>query len=243
MITKPEFWRIPTVNETDFVALDDKITTLHQRLQEIDRKHTQVKFANSLAVEDMVITDALAKIGATLEVFTLETGRLHADTLALIDVLKVRYPSLKFTCYYPDSESVADYAKNQGINGFYDSIDARKQCCFIRKVAPLNRALAEADAWLTGQRREQSVTRTDLTFQEYDESRRIAKYNPIYDWSEMDVWAYVLKFGIPFNALYHQGYPSIGCEPCTLPVKAGEDIRSGRWWWENRDGKECGLHK
>lgn len=243
MITKPKFWQIPTPSDADFAALDDKITTLKQRLQEIDTKHTQVKFASSLAVEDMVITDALVTIGAKIEVFTLETGRLNDETLALIDVVQARYPNLNFKLYTPDGAAVDDYVKTHGLNAFYDGVLERKKCCFIRKVEPLNRALADADAWLTGQRREQSVTRTDLPFAEHDDGRGIAKYNPIYDWSEIDVWAYILKFNIPFNELYRQGYPSIGCEPCTMPVKEGEGIRSGRWWWENRDSKECGLHK
>lgn len=243
MITKPKFWQIPTPSDADFAALDDKIITLHERLRQIDSQHSQVKFASSLAVEDMVITDALVNIGAKIEVFTLETGRLNAETLALIDVVKTCYPDLNFKLYHPIDTAVDEYVKTQGLNAFYDSVDARKQCCFIRKVEPLNRALADADAWLTGQRREQSVTRTDLPFAEHDDGRGIAKYNPIYDWSEIDVWAYILKFNIPFNELYRQGYPSIGCEPCTMPVKEGEDIRSGRWWWESRDSKECGLHK
>ena len=119
----------------------------------------------------------------------------------------------------------------------------RRRCCEIRKIEPLNRALADADAWLTGQRREQSVTRSGLDFAEQDSERGIAKYNPIFDWTEAEVWAYVQSRGLPFNGLYRQGYPSIGCAPCTMPVKEGDDIRAGRWWWESRDSKECGLHK
>ncbi|MFC0820064.1 phosphoadenylyl-sulfate reductase [Moraxella marmotae] len=243
MIIKPALWQIPTPSELVLQTLDVKIATLAQRLTDIHAKHDKVKFASSLAVEDMVITDVLAKIGSTGEVFTLQTGRLNAETLALIEQVQSHYPMLNFQLYYPDETAVADYVQTHGANAFYDSVDLRKQCCFIRKVEPLNRALSDADAWLTGQRREQSVTRTTLDFAEQDDGRGIAKYNPIYDWSEQEVWAYILRFNIPFNQLYHQGYPSIGCEPCTIAVKAGEDIRAGRWWWENRDSKECGLHK
>ena len=125
----------------------------------------------------------------------------------------------------------------------YESIELRKQCCYIRKVEPLNRALAAAPAWLTGQRRSQSVTRGDLPFEETDHARGIAKFNPIFDWQDDDVWAYAQTADLPLNALYNQGYPSIGCEPCTRPVKWDEDIRAGRWWWESKDSKECGLHK
>ena len=154
-----------------------------------------------------------------------------------------RYPDLDFCCYTPLSDDVAAYVAQHGENAFYESVALRRECCRIRKIEPLNRALADADAWLTGQRLEQSVTRSTLPFAETDTARGIAKYNPIFDWSEHVVWAFVLHNGIPYHGLYRQGYPSIGCEPCTMPVKAGQDIRAGRWWWESRDSKECGLHK
>ena len=135
------------------------------------------------------------------------------------------------------------YEEEKGKFAFYESVELRRECCHIRKIEPLNRAIQGADAWLTGQRREQSATRTVLPFAEQDQSRGIDKYNPIFDWSETDVWAYILANNVPYNDLYHQGFPSIGCEPCTRQVKQGEDIRAGRWWWESKDSKECGLHK
>lgn len=243
MMIKPVLWQIPAPSDETIQGLDDKINTLHARLADIHAKHHAVKFASSLQVEDMVITDALANHHPSTEVFTLQTGRLNAETLSLIDTVKARYPALNFKTYEPDPQAVAVYVANHGLNAFYESVGLRKSCCFIRKVEPLNRALVDADAWLTGQRREQSVTRTELNLAEADLEHGIAKYNPIFDWQAADVWAYILTKNIPFNELYHQGYPSIGCEPCTMPVKQGEDIRAGRWWWEHKDSKECGLHK
>ena len=260
LLQRPRLWEIPQPAPAVYARLTHKAEQLQQRLRDIVARHATVKLASSLAVEDMVITDALAQMGDTradtrddandthhaaprVEVFTLHSGRLHAETLDLIDAVRQRYPGLPFRLYQPDAQAVADYVRTHGENAFYDSVDMRRLCCAIRKVEPLNRALADADAWLTGQRREQSLTRSTLALAEHDSARNISKYNPIFDWSEQDVWAYILQFGIPYNALYRQGYPSIGCEPCTLPVKAGEDIRSGRWWWEHRDSKECGLHK
>ncbi|ADG60368.1 phosphoadenylyl-sulfate reductase [Moraxella catarrhalis] len=243
MMIKPILWRIPVPSDETIQGLDAKIKTLHARLSDIHAKHHTVKFASSLQAEDMVITDALANSQLSTEIFILQTGRLNAETLKLIDIVKACYLTINFKTYEPHPHAVADYVANHGLNAFYESGDLRKLCCFIRKVEPLNRALVDADAWLTGQRREQSVTRTELNLAETDLTRGIAKYNPIFDWQETDVWAYILTKNIPFNELYHQGYPSIGCEPCTMPVKQGEDIRAGRWWWEHKDNKECGLHK
>ncbi len=138
--------------------------------------------------------------------------------------------------------AVEAYVKDHGLNAFYESVDLRKSCCGIRKVEPLNRALAGVEAWVTGQRREQSVTRTELHEQEHDAARGIEKYNPLAEWTEADVWAYLRHFDVPVNPLHARGYPSIGCEPCTRAIRPGEDSRAGRWWWESRDTKECGLH-
>ncbi|MDH2997670.1 phosphoadenosine phosphosulfate reductase [Pasteurellaceae bacterium LFhippo2] len=242
-ISKPTLWHIPTISDDIFAKLSEKQTALFQRIEQIAKSHQRVKFASSLAVEDMVITDAIVKSGVAIEVFTLETGKLNPETLALADQLKNTYPTLNLQFFYPDSQSAIHYEQQYGRYAFYNSVELRRRCCFIRKIEPLNRALADADAWLTGQRREQSITRAELPFHEQDQARQIAKYNPIFDWSEQDVWAYILQNNIPYNELYQQGYPSIGCEPCTKPIKADEDIRAGRWWWENRDSKECGLHK
>ncbi|MCW9699569.1 phosphoadenylyl-sulfate reductase [Avibacterium sp. 20-129] len=240
---KPKLWMIPQTTQDDFVQLEVKEKQLFARLRDISNAYQQIKFASSLAVEDMVITDVIAKTKAKITVFTLETGQLNPETLALLSVLKNTYPQLDFELFYPDTQAIKHYEEQKGKFAFYESVALRRECCYLRKIEPLNRALASADCWLTGQRRSQSTTRTTLPFYEQDESRQIAKYNPIYDWSENEVWAYILKYQIPYNALYEQGFPSIGCAPCTAPVKAGDDIRAGRWWWENKDSKECGLHK
>ena len=242
-LVRPKFWRIPEPSRAVYDGLAAKTDQLRRRLHRAAAAHRRVKLASSLAAEDMVLTHAIAQERLPIAVFTLETGRLNAETLALIGAVAQRYPDLDFSCYAPDAAEVAHYVAEHGENAFYDSVEMRRECCRIRKIEPLNRALADADAWLTGQRRAQSVTRTALPFAETDTARGIAKYNPIFDWSEDDVWAFVLANGIPYNELYRQGYPSIGCEPCTMPVKQGEDIRAGRWWWESRDSKECGLHK
>ncbi len=243
MIIRPTLWQIPQPDSTVRNNLKAKSEILSNRLTEIVTRHNCVRFASSLAVEDLVITDAIVKSGANISIFTLETGKLNPETLELIEVIQRFYPTLKMELFRPDAAAAKKYETEHGKFAFYDSVELRRECCFIRKIEPLNRALADADAWLTGQRREQSVTRTELAFHEQDNARHIDKYNPIFDWSEQEVWAYILHHQIPYNDLYNQGFPSIGCEPCTKPVRLGEDIRAGRWWWENKDSKECGLHK
>ena len=243
MIIRPSFWQIPQPTEANYAALAEKEQILTQRIHDIADSHQHAKFASSLAAEDMVITDVIAKNNAKITVFTLQTGRLNPETLALAETVKNTYPDLDFQLFHPDPAAAEKYDHEKGRFAFYESVELRRECCRIRKIEPLNRALKDADCWLTGQRREQSVTRTELAFHEQDAGRGIDKYNPIFDWHEIDVWAYILKHNIPYNELYKQGYPSIGCEPCTKPVKQGEDIRAGRWWWESKNSKECGLHK
>ena len=238
MIIRPTLWQIPQPDSTVRNNLKAKSEILSNRLTEIVTRHNCVRFASSLAVEDLVITDAIVKSGTNITVFTLETGKLNPETLALIEAIQRTYPTLQLQLFYPDAAAAKKYETEHGKFAFYDSVELRRECCFIRKIEPLNRALADADAWLTGQRREQSVTRTELAFHEQDNARHIDKYNPIFDWSEQEVWAYILQHQIPYNDLYNQGFPSIGCEPCTKPVRLGEDIRAGRWWWENKDSKE-----
>lgn len=238
-----QLWQIPLPDSEAQRRLSENHAELQRRLQQIADQHHDARFASSLAAEDLVIHHALHGLNTNISVFSLETGRLNRETLELIESVRNRYPNIPIKLYHPDATEAAAYEREHGRDAFYHSLELRRECCRIRKIAPLNRALHGADAWLTGQRREQSATRTELPFAEHDSARGIAKYNPIYDWTEQDVWAYILAHDIPFNPLYHQGYPSIGCEPCTLPVKAGDDIRAGRWWWEQRDSKECGLHK
>ena len=237
---KPQLWSIPeaqlTVAQVDF--LYEKLV---KRLKQISETHNDVRFATSLAAEDMVITDAIAKENIQIQLFTLNTGRLHQSTLDLHQLVQKHY-KIKIDSIEPQLENVDQYLRDFGLNGFYDSEEAKKKCCDVRKVQPLQKALQGADAWLTGQRREQAVTRTQLEFEEQDQARGIAKFNPIFDFSENEMWAYLLKRQVPIHSLYRQGYPSIGCEPCTRAVKQGEDIRAGRWWWLQQDSKECGLH-
>jgi phosphoadenosine phosphosulfate reductase len=199
-------------------------------------------FASSLAAEDMVLTDLILKSKLDIGIFSLETGRLHPETLAMLDKVKEHYDGYEIALYKPQPEAVDTYVAQNGLNAFYDSIEMRRECCRIRKVEPLGRALAGKKAWVTGQRRAQSATRAELHVQEVDEAHGMTKFNPLADWSEEDVWNYIRDNGVPYNALHDQGYPSIGCAPCTRAVEPGEDVRAGRWWWENPDSKECGLH-
>lgn len=239
-IVRPVLWCIPQHSLTA-EQIEAKAHVLYERLQTIGAKHADVRFATSLAAEDMVVTDAIVQAGAKISLFTLETGRLHKETVAMIDTVEQHY-GMSILRASPDPKDVDAFVSQYGLNGFYDSEEAKKACCGARKIKPLNQALIGASAWLTGQRREQAVTRSDLPLEELDDARQIAKYNPLFDWSESDVWAYIQYKKVPIHPLHLQGYPSIGCEPCTRAVKEGEDIRAGRWWWLQKDSKECGLH-
>jgi phosphoadenosine phosphosulfate reductase len=210
-------------------------------LTRIAADHSPAVFASSLAAEDMVLTDLILKSGLPIGIFSLETGRLHAETLAVLDKIKATY-GYEVALYRPQQESVDTYVVQNGLNAFYESIDLRRECCRIRKVEPLGRALAGNRAWITGQRRAQSATRAELHVEEDDTAHGIKKFNPLADWSEQDVWDYIRANDVPYNALHDQGYPSIGCQPCTRAVEPGEDVRAGRWWWEDPNSKECGLH-
>ena len=240
---KPELWQKPIPSEQDLLEVEKLRLELERRISQIAAQFPQAKFASSLAVEDMVITDVIARLALPIEIFTLDTGKLNAETLALIPALQERYPALTVHTYTPLDDNAKAFDDEHGLDAMYKSLELRRQCCHIRKIEPLNRALADAPAWLSGQRREQSSTRADLAYQEHDAAHHIRKFNPLYDWTEAQVWAYAIEHELPLNNLYEHGYPSIGCEPCTRPIKLGEDIRAGRWWWENSQSKECGLHK
>ncbi|MBI3526701.1 MAG: phosphoadenylyl-sulfate reductase [Betaproteobacteria bacterium] len=214
---------------------------LVSRLKEIASEFHDVAFASSLGAEDMVVADAIFTTGLPITIFTLDTGRLPGETLDLLERMRSRY-SREVEVFRPDTEKVERYVSTHGANAFYESVELRKSCCHIRKVEPLARALAGRDAWVTGLRRAQSVTRTDLPLREFDATHGLVKFNPLADWSEEEVWAYVRDREVPYNALHDRGYPSIGCDPCTRAIRPGEDIRAGRWWWESRDSKECGIH-
>ena len=212
-----------------------------QTLERIAVDFSPAVFASSLAAEDMVLTDLILKARLPIGIFSLETGRLHPETLAVLDDVKATY-GYDIKLYKPQDAAVADYVAVNGLNAFYDSVEMRRECCRIRKVEPLGRALAGNKAWVTGQRRAQSTTRAGLDVQEDDPAHGMTKFNPLADWSEQDVWNYIREHKVPYNALHDQGFPSIGCAPCTRAVQPGEDVRAGRWWWENPDSKECGLH-
>ncbi|CAM4100634.1 phosphoadenylyl-sulfate reductase [Kerstersia similis] len=216
-------------------------SALQASLADIARRHPDAALASSLAAEDMVLAHAIYEGGLQLEVFTLDTGRLHAETLGMLDVMQARYGRSP-TIYRPDEAAVAAHVAEHGAYAFYESVELRKACCQLRKVLPLRRALAGRTAWITGQRREQSTTREALHEQEQDKVFGLVKFNPLAAWSLADVWESIHQRDIPYNPLHDQGYPSIGCEPCTRAVRPGEDVRAGRWWWESSDSKECGLH-
>jgi phosphoadenosine phosphosulfate reductase len=202
----------------------------------------KLAFATSLGAEDQVITEMIAKISPETKIFTLDTGRLFPETYDIIDITQKRY-KVKIEIYFPDASRVEEMVNEKGINLFYDSIENRKLCCHIRKIEPLKRALSQVDAWISGLRREQSVTRHEGKLIEWDTNNEKIKINPLIEWTERDTWDYIKNRNIPYNKLHDKGYPSIGCLPCTRPVAPGEDIRSGRWWWEEPAMKECGLHK
>jgi phosphoadenosine phosphosulfate reductase len=221
--------------------LNKLVADTRATLERAARGFAPAVFASSLAAEDMVLTDMILKSGLPIGIFSLETGRLPAETLAVLDAVKATY-GIDIALYRPQQEAVDAYVAQNGLNAFYDSVEMRKECCRVRKVEPLGRALAGKKAWITGQRRAQSSTRAELAVQEDDAAHGMAKFNPLADWSEADVWDYIRANQVPYNALHDRGYPSIGCEPCTRAIEPGEDVRAGRWWWENPESKECGLH-
>jgi phosphoadenosine phosphosulfate reductase len=221
--------------------LQQKIEAATALLHDIAREYPPAAFANSFGAEDMVLTDLICRHAADIEIFTLDTGRLPAETYALMQETQKRYGHC-FVAYFPEHHAIEQYLREYGPNAFYDSVELRKRCCYIRKVEPLKRALRAKKAWITGLRREQAPTRTDLGVKEWDEGNGLAKFNPLIDWTHDDVWGYIRHFQVPYNALHDRHYPSIGCAPCTRSIAVGEDIRAGRWWWENPEGKECGLH-
>ena len=226
--------------------LNKKIEQVKDVLADAARDFSPVTFANSLGAEDMVLTDLIAKNfmdknGPDIAMFSLDTGRLPQETYDLMQAVRERY-SVPLQIYFPDSAQVENFVAQNGVNGFYDSVENRKECCRIRKVQPLKRALAGKKAWITGMRRDQAVTRGGLTVSSFDADHGLQKFNPLLDWTNAEVWEYIKQNDVPYNKLHDRFYPSIGCAPCTRSVTPGEDIRSGRWWWENPENKECGLH-
>jgi phosphoadenosine phosphosulfate reductase len=224
------------------MTIDDRIATAAASLAAIAQDHAPSVLASSFGAEDMVLVDLIARNALPIGIFTLDTGRLPEQTLALIDRVRDRYV-LPVDVYSPAPARLEPFVRTHGVNGFYRSVELRKTCCAIRKTEPLARALAGKKAWITGLRREQSVTRSDVPYEEFDAVHGLRKFNPLVDWTEEDVWTYLRARDVPYNALHDQGYRSIGCAPCTRAVEPGEDVRAGRWWWENPEHKECGLHR
>ncbi|WP_312923144.1 phosphoadenylyl-sulfate reductase [Empedobacter brevis] len=217
--------------------------SLEEKLKFLNN-HVQVKlvFSTSFGFEDQVISHAiLSQKLKNIEVFTLDTGRVFQETYNTWNKTELKYQS-KIKPYYPPTEELESFVAENGINPFYDSVELRKQCCYIRKVIPLNRALKEASVWITGLRAEQSNNRHDMHEIEFDEERQLFKFNPLIDFTTEDCFNYLKENRVPYNSLHEKGFISIGCTPCTRAIREGEDFRAGRWWWEDNSKKECGLH-
>jgi phosphoadenosine phosphosulfate reductase len=226
--------------------LDTRLAALPTLADRIDLIATtvagRIAFSTSLGLEDQAILHAIAATAAPIDVFTLDTGRLFPETIATISASERRF-GLRIRVLTPDSTAVEQLVASQGIDGFRGSIEARKSCCDVRKVQPLRRALAGANGWITGLRRDQSAGRQTVPFASFDHEFAVTKVNPLADWSSAQLDAYIAANDVPVNPLHAAGFPSIGCQPCTRAVQPGEDIRAGRWWWEAMAGRECGLHR
>ena len=207
----------------------------------LDTFGRKVALSSSFGAEDMVLIDMVMGIDASTRIFTLDTGRLPQETYNVIDATRQKYGAT-IEVFFPQADAVQSMVAEHGLNLFYHSVDNRKLCCGVRKMEPLRRALSGLDAWITGLRRDQSVTRTSVHKVEWDAVNRLIKVNPLAEWTHDEVWAYIRAHNVPYNALHDRGYPSIGCAPCTRAVQPGEHERSGRWWWEHPETKECGLH-
>lgn len=234
------------MDQIDFIRqLNEEYAT--KSIQELlafflNKYGNRIALASSLGIEDQVLTDMILKIKPTARIFTIDTGRLFPETYSLIDKTNMKY-NVKMEVFFPENTEVEKFVRLNGINAFYENIDKRKTCCRVRKIQPLSRALSTLDVWICGLRQEQSVTRTGIDLIEWDEPNKLIKVNPLARWSEGDVWKYIKANTVPYNVLHDKNFPSIGCQPCTRAGNDGEDIRAGRWWWENPEHKECGLHK
>ena len=207
----------------------------------IDKCDQKVGFASSFGAEDQVLTDMICKINMNVNIFTLDTGRLFPETYNLIAKTSDHYGK-KIKVYFPDHKKVEEMVEELGINHFYKSVENRERCCYLRKKEPLKRAFKGLEAWMCGLRRDQSITRFNNKLVEWDEQHGLFKINPLIDWTEGQVWDYIEKNNVPYNELHDKGFPSIGCQPCTRAIEPGENVRAGRWWWEQPEKRECGLH-
>ena len=221
--------------------LEQKAAGVRERLSAAVRTHGRVVYSNSLGAEAMVLTDIIWTHVPGIDVFSIDTGRLHQETYDLLEKLERRYKrSLRLV--YPDAQALEQLVSAQGVNGFYHSLDARLSCCRVRKVEPFKRAIEGYTAWVTGVRREQSATRAQAQWVEWDADNGLYKVSPLLDWSETEIWQYIRARKLPYNSLHDRQFPSIGCHPCTRAIQPGESRRAGRWWWEQPESRECGLH-
>jgi phosphoadenosine phosphosulfate reductase len=223
------------------LELEAKAATVRELLSAAARDHGRVVYANSLGAEAMVLTDIICNDVPEIDIVSIDTGRLHEETYDLLERLQRRYGN-RIRLIYPESADLTLLAATRGVNGFFHSTENRVACCSVRKVVPFQRFVAGYGAWVTGVRREQSKVRALGVPVEWDTHHGLYKVSPLLDWTEDHVWSYIRSHKLPYNSLHDRQYPSIGCAPCTRAVLPGEDSRAGRWWWENPDSRECGLH-
>ena len=229
-------------------ALEQKLHITVERLKAALADYGEgLTFANSLGAEDALLTGLIGNYLTTdkqpsIQQFVLDTGRLPEETLTLLAKVQTKWPQLNIKIYYPNNEQLQGWVTKEGVNAFYRTQELRQSCCQVRKLEPLRRALKGKTAWITGLRREQSVTREALDYSQWDAANGLQKLSPLFDWTESEVWAVIHALKLPYNSLHDSHYPSIGCAPCTRAVQPEDDPRSGRWWWENPETRECGLH-
>jgi phosphoadenosine phosphosulfate reductase len=223
------------------LELEQKATAVRELLAGAVEKHGKVVYSSSLGAEAMVLTDIIWSHLPEIDIFSIDTGRLHQETYDLLERLERRYRK-RMRLVHPDAKALEELVAAQGINGFYHGLDARIACCAVRKVDPFKRGIAGFSAWITGVRRQQSATRARAEFTEWDAANALHKISPLLEWSEEQVWQYIRARHLPYNTLHDKQFPSIGCQPCTRAIQPGEDPRAGRWWWERPESRECGLH-
>ena len=232
----------PLQNYTTQIAEMAKLLSIEEVIKNLAEEFPgQVTFSTSFSFEDQLITDIILKNNFPVKIFTLDTGRLFEETYSVWSATNERY-NTHIKAYYPDHKLLEPFVEKHGPNSFYESVDERKACCYVRKVEPLKRALKDNAIWVTGIRAEHSSNRHDMQQVEWDETNQIIKYHPLLQWTTLEVKDYINRYNVPYNILQDRGFVSIGCAPCTRAIKPGEDFRAGRWWWEDNAKKECGLH-
>ena len=223
------------------LRLEERTAQVRTLLAAAQAEHGRLVYSNSLGAEAMVLTDIIASDFPQIDMFSIDTGRLHEETYTVLEKLQHRYGN-RIRVVAPEAAALERLVAAQGVNGFYASVEARQECCRVRKIEPFRRAVAGYAAWITGVRREQSAERAAGEFREWDAQYGLHKLSPLLDWSEAEVWQYIRARALPYNALHDRQYPSIGCSPCTRAIQPGESRRAGRWWWEQSESRECGLH-